>query len=524
VDEATRPETICVIVTTYNDSQFLPDALASIFSQTLPASEIIVVDDGSDRACDVSGWPGVKLIRKKNGGLSSARNAGLAATSADYILFLDADDRLTENSLADNYPRLSVEKDAAFCHGAYVFVDRYLVPQSGVIYNPVEPSPFERLLQLNTIGMHATVLYRRRMLSEIGGFDESIRLCEDYDVYLKLAKRSRLLSQPAVVAEYRRHGANISRNYHRMLEAALFVHDRHRPTDASLLPAWSRGRVNWKKFYVIEQLAAIRQGGLTARRCFDVSIDVLRFAVHEPKYTVQAAARLVPEKYLAIARWLKRKKINFGSFDKTTPICADFGYSRGLPIDRFYIERFLASQADLICGRVLEVGDASYSRKFGNGVTQQDVIHAHRYGPEVTIVGDLQTKGLLPPGSFDCIILTQTLHLIYDFRTALENLRHALKPSGSLLVTTPGITRIDRGEWKNAWYWSFTEASIRRIFREFFSDSGLSVEVAGNVYAATAFLQGLSQGDVDRAKLEPYDEGYPIIISVQARREADAPS
>ena len=161
---------------------------------------------------------------------------------------------------------------------------------------------------------------------------------------------------------------------------------------------------------------------------------------------------------------------------------------------------------------------------FGNGVTQQDVIHAHRCGPEVTIVGDLQTKGLLPPGSFDCIILTQTLHLIYDFRAALENLRDALKPSGSLLVTTPGITRIDRGEWKDTWYWSFTEASIRRIFREFFSDSGLSVEVAGNVYAATAFLQGLSQGDVDRAKLEPYDEGYPMIISVQARREADAPS
>ena len=134
-DEATRPETICVVVTTYNDSQFLPDALASIFSQTLPASEIVVVDDGSDRACDVSGWPGVKVIRKKNGGLSSARNAGLVATSTDYILFLDADDRLTENSLADNYRRLSVEKDAAFCYGAYVNVDRNLFPQSGVIYN-----------------------------------------------------------------------------------------------------------------------------------------------------------------------------------------------------------------------------------------------------------------------------------------------------------------------------------------------------------------------------------------------------
>jgi SAM-dependent methyltransferase len=131
-----------------------------------------------------------------------------------------------------------------------------------------------------------------------------------------------------------------------------------------------------------------------------------------------------------------------------TPLCVEFGYSRGTPIDRHYIEAFLEEHSADVHGRVLEIGDDTYSRRFGGDrITRQDVLHVRSGHPQGTISGDLADAGVLPQQTFDCIILTQTLHLIFDMTSAVKEVHAALKPGGVALITVPGISPLDRGEW-----------------------------------------------------------------------------
>ena len=213
-------------------------------------------------------------------------------------------------------------------------------------------------------------------------------------------------------------------------------------------------------------------------------------------------------------------QVDFGDLASTDPISHDFGYDRGTPIDRYYIETFLASAAGLIRGHVLEVGDDAYTRRFGTDLSKVDVLHVHPGNPKASIIGDVSQPGVLPEARFDCIVFTQTLHLVFDMKAALRELHRALKPGGVLLVTVPGISQIDRGEWGKAWYWALTPASADRLFREAFAPSPPLVQAHGNVFAACAFLQGLAVEEVDAAKLDVFDEAYPTVISVRAVRSA----
>jgi len=211
--------------------------------------------------------------------------------------------------------------------------------------------------------------------------------------------------------------------------------------------------------------------------------------------------------------------VDFGSFGSTAPISREFGYDRGRPIDRYYIEGWLERHACDIRGRALEVGDATYCRRFGGEhVTRQEVLHVRADAPEATLVGDLAAGGVLPAASLDSMVLTQTLHLIYDMRAAVAEIHRGLAPGGVALVTVPGISQIDAEEWGGAWCWSLTERSARRLFEDEFGAGKVQVETFGNVYAATAFLQGLAFEEVERRKLDVRDPCYPVVVAVRAVR------
>lgn len=210
-------------------------------------------------------------------------------------------------------------------------------------------------------------------------------------------------------------------------------------------------------------------------------------------------------------------RVRMGDLARTRPISSAFGYDRGTPIDRHYIENFLVAHRDAIRGRVLEVGETVYSRRFGSGVTAQDVLHVRDH-PEATIVGDLARPGTLPADSFDCIVLTQTLHLIYDMRSAVAELHRALRPGGLALVTVPGVSSVDRGEWDESWCWSLTGKSAHRLFSEAFGVDNVEVGVHGNVYAATCFLHGLAVEEVEQAWLDRSDPAYPVTVAIRAVR------
>jgi SAM-dependent methyltransferase len=167
---------------------------------------------------------------------------------------------------------------------------------------------------------------------------------------------------------------------------------------------------------------------------------------------------------------------------------------------------------------VLEIGDDTYTRTFGGSrVTQSDVLHAHDQ-QVATIVGDLAELEDVPCNSFDCMVITQTLHLIYDVRAALSNIYRLLKPGGVLLTTFPGLTQISDEDWRDSWYWGFTSYSAERLLKEVFPHSNVEVRSRGNVLVSAAFLFGLSDRELTKEELEFNDPDYQTIITARATK------
>src|SRR5215470_13323152 len=128
-------------------------------------------------------------------------------------------------------------------------------------------------------------------------------------------------------------------------------------------------------------------------------------------------------------QWPRRGSVDFGGLRRLTPVSRIVGFDRGLPIDRYYIERFLGTHAGDVRGRVLEIGDDRYTRQFGGGrVTRSDVLHVVAGNPQATIVADLTRADAVPSGSFDCIVCVQTLQMILDVEAALGHLARLLAP------------------------------------------------------------------------------------------------
>jgi len=212
-----------------------------------------------------------------------------------------------------------------------------------------------------------------------------------------------------------------------------------------------------------------------------------------------------------------------GQLRRTAPFSTDWGFTRGLPIDRHYIESFLGQYSSDVQGRTLEVADASYTRRFGGSkVTQIDVLFAPvgDPGPEVTIIADLVQGDAIPSNTFDCVILTQTLLLVYDLKTAIRTVHRILKPGGVALVTVPGITPYNHRH-TDTWgqYWSFTSRSMMALFGECFPTAGLTVSSYGNVLTAASFLYGLACEDLTPEELDAHHPDYEVIIALRAQKE-----
>jgi SAM-dependent methyltransferase len=214
--------------------------------------------------------------------------------------------------------------------------------------------------------------------------------------------------------------------------------------------------------------------------------------------------------------------IDLGDLRRVTPIDSQFGGGRGKPVDRHYIEAFLAANAGDIEGHVLEVAENAYTRRYGgNRVTRSDIIHANEGNPHATVVADLADADGVPSNTFDCFICTQTLTYIYPVQSAVATIYRILKPGGVLLATVPGISQIspyDRDRWGE--YWRFTTQSLRRLLSDSFPPESVRVDAYGNVLASTAFLQGLAVEDLSREELEHHDQRYEMLIAGRAVKPA----
>jgi len=220
-----------------------------------------------------------------------------------------------------------------------------------------------------------------------------------------------------------------------------------------------------------------------------------------------------------LRRW--RQPSSFAEMD-TAPLSSEWGFDRGTPIDRYYIESFLGAHAADIRGRVLEVKNAGYTQRFGRGVAHSEVLDINRDNPLATLVADLSQPDQFPEGRFDCFVLTQTMQFVYESGAVVDSAYRLLAPGGVLLVTVPSISRIAPRYGPTTEFWRFTAASCTRLFGDVFGAANVEVRTHGNVLAASAFLYGATVEEIPREKLDVSDPFFPLIVSVRATRTQPA--
>jgi glycosyltransferase involved in cell wall biosynthesis len=239
---------VSAVVPAYNAMGHIGDCLASVFDQRSPfALEVIAVNDGSTDGTleKLRGTPGLTCLTQDNRGPAAARNSGIRHARGEFIAFLDADDLWPQDKLCKQVELLQAHPDAALCFGdCRQFEDGRARPQTLFEEGghgertwgkaPYVSDPYIHLLQSNFITT-GSVVVRRRVLEEVGGFDESLRLVEDLELWLRIARRHPVIWCRDVCLLRRRHAGNTSREAEAMSLAYLQVLKRQQTCCAAEL-------------------------------------------------------------------------------------------------------------------------------------------------------------------------------------------------------------------------------------------------------------------------------------------------
>lgn len=219
---------------------------------------------------------------------------------------------------------------------------------------------------------------------------------------------------------------------------------------------------------------------------------------------------------LGTRQWLKRTlfPVWMGSLYRSKPVSDNWGFDRGQPVDRYYIESFLENHRADIRGRVLEIMNSDYTDRFGSRIECADVLDVDASNQKATIIADLAAADSIPGDSFDCFILNQTLQLIYDVKSAIEHSHRILRPGGVLLATVPCLSRLAGQGFTD--YWRFTPNSVERLFGDVFGKEQVTISVFGNVLSAVAFLEGMAYEEMSKRELDRIDDRYPMLIAIRA--------
>ena len=223
-------------------------------------------------------------------------------------------------------------------------------------------------------------------------------------------------------------------------------------------------------------------------------------------------------------RWRRRlrrlrRPAWLGSIRRTAPLSDHWGRDRGTPIDRYYIERFLAAERQAIRGRVLEVMNVDYTERFGTGVERSDILDIDGSNPSATIVADLASADDVPSETFDCFVLTQTLQYVYDLQSAVGHVHRILRPGGTVLCTVPTVSRIARRTLETE-YWRLTALGSQRLFADVFIGGSVDNQAHGNVLTAVAFLIGMAAEELSTRELELVDPFFPVLVTIKATKAA----
>jgi hypothetical protein len=502
----------------------LNDALESSLQQRVPAAEILVIDHGSnDNAQSLAAkFPGVQYHRYENAGRFGAQNYVLAEIFSRFVVFLDMDERLTPVAIEAGLDCFEKNPDAILVCGGHRVIDKERRPASPVFREQIDPLSWPALSHGCDVRMKAAVMYRTDWLrSVVYPVNRLSDAASERNSELTVGVR--FASHDSCVAEYQYDKPLM---FARSIVEKQLKDDLEREVDSASRPNEKLlFHNNAPQIFARAAHALVKNGWnmesarIMANAAKMAPLALMRVVISR---CVKAFMRGLPRSFGKIfgeALWSpKVGTVRFGDFGRTKPVSNDYGFDRGTPVDRYYIERVLKDHAELVRGRVLEVSEPGYTRMFGaEKVVRSDVLDIDPANPMATIIGDLGVIGSLPEGAFDCIVLTQTLQLIYNLDNAMENLHRALVPGGVLLVTVPGISPIGPLEIRY-WYWAFTELSLYSLLNGRFGESNVQVDSYGNVFAAICFLTGLSLAEIDAKKLDYKDKSYPVTVFACARK------
>jgi hypothetical protein len=219
----------------------------------------------------------------------------------------------------------------------------------------------------------------------------------------------------------------------------------------------------------------------------------------------------------SLATWSQTEPVNSFADLPIEPLSDYHGLDRGTPLDRWYIEAFLAERVALIRGAVLEVENDVYTTRFGGDrVSELTIVDSNGSNPRATLIADLAQPGSLPAEAYDCIVMTQTLHLLRQPGASLENCHQAMRCGGALLLTAPSMSRVSPS-YPDADYWRFTPAGIAELFGSHWVGH-FTVHARGNLRSCIGFLLGQVVEEVPRALLDQDDPRFPLNVSVEAHK------
>jgi len=508
----------------------------------------------------------------ENKGMSASRNLGIKNSRGEYVCFLDSDDVYLPQKIKENINVLTSQIDADFVYTSSLYWyswtgmqedkgkdyiwNNFGVPPDIIIEPPIllKKMIFDR----NTVPCPGSFLVRREVVEQIKGFEEEFTgLFEDQVFYLKLFLNSKGIILNSCWHKYRQHddsSCSVS-NSDRSKKWLVFkfwnwVEDFLLENNVNDFELWKTIRHKKRQFdevpiryYQNEQEAKQSTVEIDDNKKMITCLRKKRKKLEkEVKHWKQIAQydnseyskpqiisdnSLLNELVHSIKNRLNMINSNlfkpkntrivpFSDPKMVEPVSKSWGWDRGTPIDRFYIEKFLSQNAQYIKGNVLEINDDKYTKKFGGKyVTTSDVLDIDEQNKDATLIADLQKADNIKSNRFDCIILTQTLQLTYDYDSVIKNCKRILRKGGVLLATFPGITKILVNK-PFKWYWSFSNDSAEKMFSKYFDLEQLEIYKYGNVLSASAFLYGMSAEELNKEELTFFDPHYEVIIAVSA--------
>ncbi len=279
-------EMVSVIIPCYQQAQYVGEAIESVLAQSYPHLEVVVVDDGSNDnvGAIASRYPGVRYVREENGGAAAARNVGIRNSNGDFLIFLDADDRLVPDGVAAGIGALESRPECAAAIGTYCRTTHDNHPLQTHEQPTVSEGQYEEMMRSNWAGFPARAIYRRSLFEHVRGFDTDIEGTADFDLNLAVAREFPICSHSTLVAEHREHASNMSDDAGKMLTQTLAAMRKQRPYvkgDRERKRAYRDGMRYWKGYWGDLLAIQVRQS-LRDRRFGEALRGIRKLARYRP--------------------------------------------------------------------------------------------------------------------------------------------------------------------------------------------------------------------------------------------------